>query len=97
MTKDEIMEVCEALARFRPSFMALIQNLTIHDLMFMERSFHRIVLELEKLIGYSGTPTLVWRRTGEIALMGKEFSLLAKWSKEDLLSTKSYIYAVHLA
>jgi hypothetical protein len=56
--------------------------------------------ELNKLISYSGTPTVVWRRTGEICLVGPEFSMLTEWSKEELLGTKKYIWEVskfHLA
>lgn len=52
----------------------------------MERSFQRTLIELEKLISFSGTPTLVWRRTGEIVLVGTEFTLLSEWRREDLLS-----------
>lgn len=50
--------------------------------------------EYEKLITYSGTPTVVWRRTGEIALVGKEFSLLTQWSRDAILGKKTYIYEV---
>lgn len=50
--------------------------------------------EYEKLISFSGTPTAVWRRTGEIVLVGKEFSLLTQWSKEALLDKKTFIYEV---
>lgn len=52
--------------------------------------------ELNKLISYSGTPTVVWRRTGEICLVGPEFSMLTGWSKEDLLSSKKYIWEVSI-
>jgi hypothetical protein len=52
---------------------------------FVERSFQRTLIELEKLISFSGTPTLVWRRTGEIVLVGTEFTLLSEWRREDLL------------
>src|SRR5258707_11386087 len=48
--------------------------------------------ELEKLISYSGTPTAVWRRTGEICLVGLEFSMLTEWSQQDL--QKKFIYEV---
>jgi hypothetical protein len=48
------------------------------------------------LISYSGTPTVVWRRTGEITLVGKEFSLLTQWSRDALLSKKTYIYEVKI-
>lgn len=92
MHKEEMMRVCRAMAMFRPSFIALIKNLTPEDLVFMEICFQRTVLEFEKLISFSGTPTVVWRRTGEIALVGKEFSLLTQWSRDQLLSKKTYIY-----
>lgn len=52
--------------------------------------------ELEKLISYSGTPTVVWRRTGEICLVAPEFSMLTEWPLEELVGNgpKKYIYEV---
>lgn len=96
MAKPDIMRICRALAHFRPSFMAQIMNLSEEDLVFMEKCFQRTLVEYEKLINCSGTPTVVWRRTGEIALVGKEFSLLTGWAKEQLLGKKTYIYEVRL-
>ncbi|KAJ1972425.1 Transcriptional regulator of nonfermentable carbon utilization [Dimargaris verticillata] len=85
LSKEDAIRICRAMAQFRPTFIALNMNLTTDDLIFMEKCFHRTLLELEKLISYSGTPTVVWRRTGEIALVGKEFAMLTGWSKEQLL------------
>lgn len=48
--------------------------------------------EFEKLISFSGTPTVVWRRTCEIVVVGAEFSMLTQWSKEYL--SGRYIYEV---
>ncbi len=48
--------------------------------------------ELEKLISYSGTPTAVWRRTGEICLAGDEFCRLTEFHRSDLLGKKTFIY-----
>ena len=59
----------------------------------MERTFQRTLVELNKLISFSGTPTLVWRRTGEICSVGTEFCLLTGWSREELLG-KKYIFEV---
>ncbi|KAF8829093.1 hypothetical protein HHX47_DHR3001051 [Lentinula edodes] len=50
--------------------------------------------ELEKLISFSGTPTVIWRRTGEICLVAPEFCMLTEWSMEELLGKKKYIYEV---
>ncbi|CEJ02997.1 Putative Transcription activator of gluconeogenesis ERT1 [Rhizopus microsporus] len=92
MNKEDLMRISRALALFRPSFLALIMNLTEEDLVFMEKCIQRTLLEYEKLISFSGTPTVIWRRTGEICLVGKEFSLLTQWTKDMLLSKKVYIY-----
>ncbi|KAL1914832.1 uncharacterized protein VTP21DRAFT_7924 [Calcarisporiella thermophila] len=92
MNREDMMQICRAVTMIRPSFISLIMNLTETDLIFMEKMFQRTLLELEKLIGFSGTPTVVWRRTGEIALVGKEFLLLTQHTKEELLGKKTYIY-----
>ncbi|KAI8983047.1 hypothetical protein BDB01DRAFT_792195 [Pilobolus umbonatus] len=92
MGKEDLMRISKALSLFRPSFLSLIMNLTEEDLVFMERCIQRTLLEYEKLISFSGTPTIVWRRTGEICLVGKEFSLLTQWSRDTLLNKKTYIF-----
>lgn len=60
---------------------------------FVERTFQRTLVELNKLISFSGTPTVVWRRTGEICLVGTEFCLLTGWKREELVG-KKYIFEV---
>ncbi|KAG0181858.1 Transcriptional regulator of nonfermentable carbon utilization [Apophysomyces sp. BC1021] len=92
MSQEDLMRISRALALFRPSVLASMMNLTEDDLVFTEKCLQRTLLEYEKLISYSGTPTVVWRRTGEIALVGKEFSLLTQWSRDALLNKKTYIY-----
>ncbi|KAI7862765.1 hypothetical protein BDF14DRAFT_1851349 [Spinellus fusiger] len=92
MGREDLMRISRALALFRPSVLASMMNLTEDDLLFTEKCLQRTLLEYEKLISYSGTPTVVWRRTGEIALVGKEFSLLTQWSREALLNKKTYVY-----
>ncbi|KAI8377362.1 hypothetical protein BD560DRAFT_54969 [Blakeslea trispora] len=92
MSRNDLMRISKALALFRPSFLTLIMNLTEEDLIFMEKCLQRTLLEYEKLISFSGTPTVVWRRTGEICLVGKEFLLLTQWKREAILNKKTYIY-----
>lgn len=94
MGRDQLVRISRALVLFRPSYMSLVASLTEEDLIFMEKCVQRTLLEFEKLISFSGTPTVVWRRTGEIALVGKEFLLLTQWTKETLLGKKTYIYEV---
>ncbi|KAF9060652.1 hypothetical protein BDP27DRAFT_1452614 [Rhodocollybia butyracea] len=90
--KNDILRIVRALAIFRPSLIALQMPLSFDDEVFVEKCFQRSLLELEKLISFSGTPTVVWRRTGEICLVAPEFCMLTEWSMEELLGKKKYIY-----
>ncbi|GAA5868122.1 hypothetical protein JCM1840_006149 [Sporobolomyces johnsonii] len=87
--KNDILRIIRALATFRPSLIALQMPLTEEDETFVERTFQRTLVELNKLISFSGTPTVVWRRTGEICLVGTEFCLLTGWKREELVGTGS--------
>ena len=88
--------------------------LSLDDEIFVEKCFQRSLLvrhylsllrprndlaqELDKLMSYSGTPTVVWRRTGEICLVAPEFCMLTEWPLEDLVGSgrKKYIYEVRV-
>ena len=80
-----VMEIAKALASIRPSFIASNKNLNDDDLIFMEKSFQRTLYETDDHFGSIGTPSLVCRRTGEIALVNKEFSLVTGWRRDVLL------------
>ncbi|PWN29171.1 hypothetical protein BDZ90DRAFT_231164 [Jaminaea rosea] len=88
--KAEVLRIVRALGLFRPSLIALQMPLTEEDEVFVERSIQRTILEYEKLISFSGTPTLVWRRTCEICVVGSEFSMLTGWTRESLLGRRIY-------
>ncbi|KJA20713.1 hypothetical protein HYPSUDRAFT_68254 [Hypholoma sublateritium FD-334 SS-4] len=92
--KNDILRIVRALAIFRPSLIALQMPLSLDDEIFVEKCFQRSLLELDKLMSYSGTPTVVWRRTGEICLVAPEFCMLTEWPLEDLVGSgrKKYIY-----
>ncbi|KAH6914385.1 transcription activator of gluconeogenesis ERT1 [Coprinopsis sp. MPI-PUGE-AT-0042] len=90
--KNDILRIVRALSIFRPSLIALQMPLSMDDEIFVEKCFQRSLLELGKLISYSGTPTVVWRRTGEICLVAPEFCTLTEWPMEELVGRKKYIY-----
>lgn len=52
---------------------------------------------MDKLISFGGTPTVVWRRTGEICLVGFEFTMLTGWTREELIGKGKYIYEVSIS
>lgn len=79
------VRIAKALASIRPSFIATTKTLNRDDLIFMEKCFQRTLWEYEDFINACGTPTIVCRRTGEVAAVGKEFSILTGWKKDVLL------------
>lgn len=84
-SRNMLVKMVESMASYRPSFIACTNSLKEHDLIFMEQCFQRTLLTYDNLIRVSGTPTIVWRRTGEIAYVGNEFCILTGWKKEELL------------
>jgi hypothetical protein len=51
----------------------------------MEKCFQRTLCEYEDFVNHYGTPTIICRRTGEIASVSKEFSLVTGWRRDVLL------------
>ncbi|EAW13823.1 Zn(II)2Cys6 transcription factor domain-containing protein [Aspergillus clavatus NRRL 1] len=84
-SSQKTLQIAKALASIRPSFIATTKTLNRDDLIFMEKCFQRTLWEYEDFINACGTPTIVCRRTGEIAAVGKEFSILTGWKKDVLL------------
>lgn len=82
---QKTLRIAKALASIRPSFISCTKTLNQDDLIFMEKCFQRTLWEYEDFINAYGTPTIVCRRTGEIAAVGKEFSILTGWKKDVLL------------
>ncbi|KIV92989.1 hypothetical protein, variant [Exophiala mesophila] len=82
---SKTLSIAKSLASFRPSFIATTKTLNREDLIFMEKCFQRTLWEYEGFIEGVGTPTIVARRTGEVAAVGKEFQILTGWTKSVLL------------
>jgi hypothetical protein len=79
------IRIAKALASIRPSFIACAKTLNQRDLVFQEKCFQRALLAYENFINSSAPPTIVCRRTGEVAAVGDEFCILTGWSKDVLL------------
>jgi hypothetical protein len=81
----KVLRIAKALATIRPSFISCNQHLNHDDLIFMEKCFQRTLCEYEDLVNHYGTPTVICRRTGEIAAVSKEFCLVTGWRRDVLL------------
>lgn len=82
---NKTLRIAKSLASIRPSFISCTKTLNRQDLIFMEKCFQRTLFEYEDFMVNCCTPTLVCRRTGEIAAVNKEFTLLTDWKKDVLL------------
>lgn len=82
---QKTLRIAKALASIRPSFISCTKTLNQEDLIFMEKCFQRTLWEYENFINAYATPTIVCRRTGEVAAVGNEFTILTGWRKEVLL------------
>ncbi|KAL3956422.1 hypothetical protein ACCO45_009268 [Purpureocillium lilacinum] len=69
----------------RPSFISCTKDLTREDLVFMEKCFQRTLVEFDDFLQHCCAPTIVCRRSGEVAAVNKEFTALTGWTKEVLL------------
>ncbi|PLW54920.1 hypothetical protein PCANC_05910 [Puccinia coronata f. sp. avenae] len=63
----------------------LTMNITADDEWMLKRNLDRSLMELERIISLSGTPTMIWSTSGEILKVGDEFCMLTEWNREDLV------------
>ena len=82
---DKLLRIARALGEIRPSFIACTKDLTREDLIFMEKCFQRTLVEFDDFLHHCCAPTIVCRRSGEVAAVNKEFTALTGWTKEVLL------------
>ncbi|KAF4504759.1 hypothetical protein G6O67_008168 [Ophiocordyceps sinensis] len=82
---DKLVNIVRSLGEIRPSFIACTKNLTREDLVFMEKCFQRTLVEFDDFLQHCCAPTIVCRRSGEVAAVNKEFTALTGWTKEVLL------------
>lgn len=82
---NKLMRIARDLGEIRPSFIASTKDLTREDLVFMEKCFQRTLVEFDDFLQHCCAPTIVCRRSGEVAAVNKEFTALTGWTKDVLL------------
>ncbi|KHO01775.1 Zn(2)-C6 fungal-type DNA-binding domain protein [Metarhizium album ARSEF 1941] len=81
----KLVMIARSLGEIRPSFIACTKDLTKEDLLFMEKCFQRTLFEFDDFLQHCCAPTIVCRRSGEVAAVNKEFTALTGWTKDVLL------------
>ncbi|KAM0252874.1 hypothetical protein ACHAQJ_007504 [Trichoderma viride] len=82
---SKLLKIAQSLGEIRPSFISCTKDLTREDLIFMEKCFQRTLVEFDDFLQHCCAPTIVCRRSGEVAAVNKEFAALTGWPKEVLL------------
>ncbi|UNI22582.1 Transcriptional regulator of nonfermentable carbon utilization [Purpureocillium takamizusanense] len=82
---NKLLLIAKSLGEIRPSFISCTKDLTREDLVFMEKCFQRTLVEFDDFLQHCCAPTIVCRRSGEVAAVNKEFTALTGWTKEVLL------------
>jgi len=82
---EKRFRVAKSLGSVRPTYIASLKDLSDTDLLYMEKYLQRTLSEYGNIISLAGTPTIVVRRTGEVAVANKEFCILTGWREDVLL------------
>lgn len=86
---NKLIKIARYLGEIRPSFIACTKDLTREDLVFMEKCFQRTLVEFNDFLVHCCAPTIVCRRSGEVAAVNKEFTALTGWTKDVLLGKEA--------
>lgn len=84
--------ILKPLSIFRPAFRAIARTLKDVDLVLVEESFERMLLDYDRVFTSMAIPACLWRRTGEIYRGNKEFASLVGVVTDDLKDGKLAIY-----
>lgn len=92
MNATSRQRILKPLSVFRPAFRAIARTLKDVDLVLVEESFERMLLDYDRVFTSMAIPACLWRRTGEIYRGNKEFASLVGVTTDDLKDGKLAIY-----
>ncbi|GEQ67787.1 hypothetical protein JCM33374_g1452 [Metschnikowia sp. JCM 33374] len=92
MNQSSRQRILKPLSIFRPAFRAIAKTLKDVDLVLVEESFERMLLDYDRVFTSMAIPACLWRRTGEIYRGNKEFASLVGVITDDLKDGKLAIY-----
>lgn len=90
--RNNLLIILRLIASYRPTFISAHKSLfQPFDFQFLEMSFQRCLLDYENLSRLNASPTIIWRRTGEIVSMSNDLVNLLGLSISDVLSKRTFI------
>lgn len=90
--RNNLLIILKLIASYRPTFISAHKSLyKPWDLQFLEMTFQRSLIDFEKLSHLNSSPTIIWRRTGEIVSMSNDLISLLGLDLNDILSKRTFI------
>lgn len=90
--RKNFLIILKLIASYRPTFISLHNSLLQpYDIHFLEMSFQRCLLDYENLSRLNASPTIIWRRTGEIVSISNDLVNLLGLSISEILSKRTFI------
>ncbi|KAG7665458.1 GSM1 [[Candida] subhashii] len=92
LKRKNLLIILKLIASYRPTFISAHKSLLKpHDLLFLEMCFQRCLIDYEKLCQLNSSPTIIWRRTGEIVSITDDLLSLLGYNLGDILSKRTFI------
>lgn len=90
--RNNLLIILKLIASYRPTFISAHKNLLKpYDLLFLEMSFQRSLIDCKTLLRLNSSPTIIWRRTGEIVFISDELVSILGLKGSDILSQRTFI------
>lgn len=90
--RDNLLIILKLISSYRPTFISAHKSLyKPWDLQFLEMTFQRSLIDFEKLSNLNSSPTIIWRRTGEIVSISNDLIGLLGLSLHEILSKRTFI------
>ncbi|KAK6456796.1 zinc finger transcription factor [Scheffersomyces xylosifermentans] len=90
--RNSLLVILKLIASYRPTFISAHKSLLKpYDLQFLEMTFQRCLIDYEKLSQLNSSPTIIWRRTGEIVSITDDLLSLLGYNLADILSSRTFI------
>lgn len=90
--RKNLLIILKLIASYRPTFISAHKSLLKpFDLQFLEMSFQRSLIDYENLSQLNSSPTIIWRRTGEIVSISNDLISLLGFNLGDILSKRTFI------
>lgn len=90
--RKNLIKILKLIASYRPTFISAHKSLFKPlDLQFLEMSLQRSLIDYERLAQLNSSPTIMWRRTGEIVSITDDLLSLLGYNLGDILSKRTFI------